>query len=142
MNECHEHHLAVAFRNIDEFLGEAGHILATADSASPFAQYTQDSSPVQRKVVDDYIGGTGHAMARVMTDLELTRPRPLCGTLWAAQTQVRSSRIAVAEIRSQVIRGYGEPRPTSKASWLNWTRRWSGSCPISRKVWMPICRYA
>ncbi len=71
MNESHQRHRVVTFHYIDELLGEAARILATADSASPFAKYTQDSSPVQRKVVDDYIGGIGQAMTRIMAELDL-----------------------------------------------------------------------
>jgi GTP-binding protein EngB required for normal cell division len=107
MNESHQRHLVTTFRYIDELLGEAARILATADSASPFAKYTQDSSPVQRKVVDDHIGGISQAMTRIMAELDLPRPAPICGALWAAQTEVSSARIAVAEIRPQAMRGYG-----------------------------------
>lgn len=107
MNDHQQRYLVVSFRRIDELLGEAGHILATADSASPFAQYTQDSSPVQRKVSDDYIQDVGRVMARVMADLKLPRPAPVCGALWAAQTRVIMARVATAEIRPKSLRGYG-----------------------------------
>ena len=67
MNDHQQRYLVVSFRRIDQLLDEAGHILATADSTSPFAQYTQDSSPVQRKVVDDYIQDVGRVMARSLS---------------------------------------------------------------------------
>ena len=107
MNDNHERHLVGTFRYIDELLGEAVQILAVADSVSPFAKYTQDSSPLQRKVIDDYIRGIDQAMARIMAELDLPPPAPVCGALWAAQTGVSSARISVAEIRPQVMRGYG-----------------------------------
>jgi GTP-binding protein EngB required for normal cell division len=107
MNYNHQRRLVGTFRYIDELLGEAGNILAMADSASPFALYTQDSSVVQRKVIEDYSRSIGQATARIMTDLNLPRPAPVCGALWAAQTRVVSARIAVAEIRPGAMRGYG-----------------------------------
>jgi hypothetical protein len=49
MNENHERYLLTTFRHIDNLLSEAEHILSSAGAASLFAEYTQDSSPVQRK---------------------------------------------------------------------------------------------
>lgn len=53
MNDNHQRHLLVTFRHIDKLLSEAEHVLASAGGASPFAEYTQDSTPVQRKVIHD-----------------------------------------------------------------------------------------
>jgi len=107
MNENHQRRLVVTFGHVDNLLGEAGHILVAADSSSPFVQYTQDATPVQRKVIDDYIRRVREAMGRVMTDLNLPRPAPVCGALWAAQARVSSAQIAVAEIRPKDMLGYG-----------------------------------
>ena len=107
MNQNHKHHLVGTFRYIDELLGDAGYILAMTDGASPFARYTQDSSPAQRKVIADHIGDIRRAMAQMMSDHDLPPPAPECGALWAVQTQVSSARMAVAEIRPKTMRGYG-----------------------------------
>jgi GTP-binding protein EngB required for normal cell division len=108
MNENHQRRLVATFRYIDNVLGETGYILAAADASSPFAQYTQDASPVQRKVIDDYIRRVREVIGRVMTDLNLPRPAPVCGTLWAAQASITSAKIAVAEMRPKHMLGYGE----------------------------------
>lgn len=107
MNESHKRHLVVTLGYIDQVLREAEQILATAGSASPFARYTQDSSPLQRKVIGDSIDHLGQVMAHIMADLDLPHPAPICGALWAAQTQVSGARIAVAELRPKTMRGYG-----------------------------------
>jgi hypothetical protein len=107
MNENHQRRLVGTFGHIDNLLGEARHILVAADATSPFAKYTQDASPVQRKVIDDYIGRVREAMTRVMTDLNLPRPAPVCGALWAAQACITSAQIAVAEMRPKHMLGYG-----------------------------------
>jgi GTP-binding protein EngB required for normal cell division len=93
---------------MDNLLSEAEHILATADSKSPFAEYTQDSTPVQRKVIHDYIERVRQAMGRAMEGLGLPRPGPVCGALWAASGQLTFTQIAVAEMEPQRMRGYGD----------------------------------
>ena len=107
MNENHARHLLATFRHIDGLLSEVDHVLATAGPTSPFAEYTQDSTPVQRKVVHDYVQGVRQAMAHAMTDLGLPRPAPVCGALWAASGQLNFAHIAVAEIEPQHLLGYG-----------------------------------
>ena len=76
MNENHTRHLLATFRHIDGLLSEVEHLLATAGPTSPFAEYTQDSTPVQRKVVHHYIQRVRQAMGHAMTDLGLPGPRP------------------------------------------------------------------
>jgi GTP-binding protein EngB required for normal cell division len=107
MNENHARHLVSTFRHMDNLLSEAEHILATADSKSPFAEYTQDSTPVQRKVIHDYIERVRQAMGRAMEGLGLPRPGPVCGALWAASGQLTFTHIAVAEMEPQRMQGYG-----------------------------------
>lgn len=107
MNENHQRHLLASFRRIDDLLGVAGHILDAADSASLFTEYTQDASPVQRKVIDDYIRQVREAISRIMTDLNLSRPRQSSGAIWAAQTHVMFAQIAVNEMESKRMMSYG-----------------------------------
>lgn len=107
MNDNHQRHLVVSFRYIDNLLTEAGHILAAADSASPFAEYMQDTSPVQRKVIGDYIWRVREVMSRAMTDLNLPRLAPHTGTLWAVQSHITFAQIAVAEMEPKRMLGYG-----------------------------------
>jgi len=107
MNENHQRHLLVTFRHIDNLLSEAERILATAGSASPFAEFAQDSTPVQRKVIHDYIQRVREAMAHAMAELNLPRLNPVCGALWAARNHVTFAGIAVAEIEPKRMAGYG-----------------------------------
>jgi len=107
MNDNHQRHLLVTFRHIDNLLSEAERVLATAGSASPFAECTQDSTPVQRKVIHDYLQRVREAMAHAMADLSLPRPAPICGALWAARGHISFASIAVAEMEPQGMRGYG-----------------------------------
>ncbi len=107
MNDNHQRHLLVTFRHIDNLLSEAERVLVTAGSASPFAECTQDSTPVHRKVIHDYLQRVREAMAHAMADLSLPRPAPICGALWAARGHISFASIAVAEMEPQGMRGYG-----------------------------------
>jgi GTP-binding protein EngB required for normal cell division len=107
MNENHARNLVTTFRHMDNLLSEAEQILATAGSKSPFAEYTQDSTPVQRKVIHDYIERVRQAMGRAMEGLDLPRPAPVCGALWAASGRLTFTHVAVAEMEPHRLRGYG-----------------------------------
>ncbi len=107
VNDNHQRHLLVTLRHMDNLLSEAERVLTSAGSASPLAEYTQDSTPVQRKVIHDYIQRVRTAMARAMADLNLPRPAPVCGALWAARGHVTFASIAVAEMEPKRMCGYG-----------------------------------
>lgn len=107
MNDNHKRHLISVFGHIDDLLDEAEHILTTADSDTPFAKYTQDASPVQRKVIGDYIQHVREAIGRAMKDLNLSWPAPISGSLWAAQTNVTFAHISVVKIEPKHMIGYG-----------------------------------
>jgi len=50
LNENHQRHLLSTFQYVDNLLSEAERILASAGAASPFQEYSQDTTPIQRKV--------------------------------------------------------------------------------------------
>lgn len=107
MNANHHRYLTASLRYIDRLLGEAQQILASADSGSPFVEHTQDASPVERQVVEAHIRRVREIMERFMTDLDLPRPEPVCGTLWAATTRVNFAEIALHDLRPARLRGSG-----------------------------------
>jgi GTP-binding protein EngB required for normal cell division len=108
MNDNHQRHLLASFHQIDNLLSDSSHILGATDSVSPFTEYAQDASPLQRKVIADYIRQVREVMGRIMTDLNLPRPAPVSGALWATQTCITFAQIAVSEMESKRMMGYGE----------------------------------
>ena len=108
MNENHQRHLLATFQHVDNLLSEADHILASAGSASPFQEYSQDSTPVQRKVTHDYILRVRETMRRILEDLELPPKPPVSGALWAARNHTAFAGIAVTEIEPEHMLGYGK----------------------------------
>lgn len=108
MNENHQRHLRATFQHVDNLLSEAERILISADSASPFQEYSQDSTPVQRKVTHDYILRVREAMRRVLAESNIPLSPPISGALWAARSHVSFAGIAIAEIEPEPMRGYGK----------------------------------
>ncbi|MGA9778310.1 MAG: dynamin family protein [Limisphaerales bacterium] len=108
MNENHQRHLLATFQHVDNLLSEADHILASAGSSSPFQEYSQDSTPVQRKVTHDYILRVRETMRRILDELRIPPKPPVSGALWAARNHTAFAGIAVTELEPEHMLGYGK----------------------------------
>ncbi|HVU26460.1 MAG TPA: hypothetical protein VHG71_01830 [Verrucomicrobiae bacterium] len=108
MNESHQRHLLVTFRHIDRLLSETEHILNSADSPSPFQEYVQDSTPVQRKVAHEHILRVRETMQRMLNDLKIPLKPPGIGALWAAHNHLAFASLAAIELEAKQMKGYGE----------------------------------
>lgn len=108
LNEHHVRHIVTTLRYVDELLGKAEHIMAVAGSPSPFQQYVNDSTPLQRKVVHDYVVRLREMMSRSLEELHIPRPAPVTGALWAARNAVAFANIALSEMESKRMAGYGK----------------------------------
>jgi GTP-binding protein EngB required for normal cell division len=108
MNENHQRHLLSTFQHVDNLLSEAERIMASADSASPFQEYSQDSTPVQRKVAHEYVVRVREAMRRILDQLKIPPKQQISGAIWAARSQINFAGIAIAETDSKHMRGYGQ----------------------------------
>jgi GTP-binding protein EngB required for normal cell division len=107
MNANHRRHLLATFRHIDGLLSETARIVAGDDSTAVFSEYTQDTAPIQRKVIGDYIQRTRELMRRSMQDFSLTPSRPVCGALWAARTRIGAAQVSVSELDARHMAAYG-----------------------------------
>lgn len=92
---------------LDQLLTESLRIVREAGGESPFADYIADAVPVQVKVLDDSIRQFRGEVVRVLGDLDIDRPRPRTGALWAARTQLVCAEIALDDLRASRLRGYG-----------------------------------
>lgn len=107
LNENHVRHVLATFRYLDGLLARAEHVMVSAGSPSPFQEYADDTTPLQRQVTRDYIASLRETMSRHLEELGIPRPAPVGGALWAAQTAVNFAGIALAEMESKRLRGYG-----------------------------------
>jgi GTP-binding protein EngB required for normal cell division len=108
LNENHVRHVVTTFRYMDELLSKAEHIMASAGSPSPFQEYSDDTTPLQRKVTHDHVVRLRDLMSRSLEELHIPRPEPVTGALWAARNSVTFSSIALADMESKALRGYGK----------------------------------
>jgi len=108
MNDNHQRHLFHTVQHMDELLSEAEQILATAGSDSPFKKYSQDTTPIQRRVTHDYISRVRQVFHRILEELKIPPAQPICGALWGARCSVDFAVIDVAEIDARHMLGYGE----------------------------------
>jgi hypothetical protein len=108
MNKNHQRHLLSTFQYVDNLLSEMERLMASAASASPFQEYSQDATPLQRKVTHDHVVRVREAMRRILDELKIPRKPPISSATWAARSYMSFAGIAIAEIGSKYMRGYGE----------------------------------
>jgi hypothetical protein len=114
MNESQQRHLLVTFHHVDHLLSEAERILASAGTPSPFQEYTEDSTPVQRKMTHEYVLRVREAMRRILDELNMPPNPPASGALWAARNHVTFASLAIVEIGPKHMKAYGEVSETDK----------------------------
>src|SRR5260370_6672854 len=85
----------------------AEHIMADAGSQSPFRMHSDDTTPIQRKVTNDYIMRIREAMRRVMEELEIPPSEPHSGAVWAAAINLMFCSISLNELTPERMRAYG-----------------------------------
>jgi len=107
MNENQQRHLVVTFRYVDELLSDAEQIMASAGSASPFQKYSQDTTPVQRKVMHDYCAGLRETMRQDLEMLGIPPGESISGALWAARGKLMFAQVAVEDLAASKVTGYG-----------------------------------
>jgi uncharacterized protein YbaP (TraB family) len=107
MNENHQRHILTTFHYVDRLLSETERILNSAGSPSQFQEYTQNSTPAQRKAAHEHILSLRKAMQQALDDLKIPVNQPGISALWAAHNHLAFASLAVAEIRSKQMEGYG-----------------------------------
>jgi GTP-binding protein EngB required for normal cell division len=111
LNSNHERRLSVSCRHIDKLLAEMESTLNVSTSRLAFPQYVADLSPVQRRVIEDYIGRIRAQLVRVLDGQNIERPPadiPISRSLHSYLTFVD---IAAEELKPEYMRGYGEVPP-------------------------------
>jgi GTP-binding protein EngB required for normal cell division len=108
LNENHRRHIRGTFQHIDKLLSEAEHGMIDATSPSPFQEYSDDTTLIQRKVTHDYIVRIREAMRRALEELKIRPPEPKCGAVWAADISLMFSNISLADLTPAKMRAYGQ----------------------------------
>lgn len=107
LNDSHKTKLVASFQHLDELLGTALDRL-DAEDRFLFPRYLPDVSPVQRKLLGDYLVQFRRAMRRFLDARGMAVGRPRIGAAWALHITLTAAQTALDELRPDKLRGYGE----------------------------------
>lgn len=111
LNDSQRRGLSVGIRHIADLLDEAERVLVAATSASPFNRLVSDLSPSDAGVVRDYVERIRRAMLAAAKRHGLDVQGYTVGARKAIVVQAVTASIAVEEMRSRRLRGYGALDP-------------------------------
>jgi GTP-binding protein EngB required for normal cell division len=108
LNSSHKLHLLSSFKYVDELLSDIESVLASSTSKSPFPKYQGDLSPVQIKVVQDYVARIRAQMLQVLKSQGISPPGPRFGAAHSIRVNLEFAEVAFDECRPDALRGYGK----------------------------------
>lgn len=108
LNEFQRRRLLISCQYIDKLLSDVEQILNASTSKSPFPRWIDDTSPVQRKVAQDYVVRLRGQLVRVLDGQNIVQPAPTTGSLHAIRVILNFVEIAAEELKPKYMRGYGE----------------------------------
>lgn len=118
LNSSHKLHLLSSAQRADQLLGEVEAVLVAAASRSAFKKYKDRLTPVQKKVIEDYVARIRAHMVRVLESQGIALPEPGFESVHAIRVTLAFVRIAFQECTPDRMGGYGEV-PESKIRELN-----------------------
>jgi GTP-binding protein EngB required for normal cell division len=108
LNPSQRLHLLTSCQYADKLLSEIEATLAGAQSKSPFPRFKPDISPVQAKVVQDYIARMRAQLVRILDSQGVPIPAPHIGSVHSVRVTLGFVDIAFDECRPKRMAGYGE----------------------------------
>ena len=106
-NESQHRYLISRLRHVEELLSEGLDRLDAVEERSLFPHALPDATPVQRKVLRDYLRQTRFAMRRFIEAYGLRDTTAPVSGLWSFRTAVSFALVAAQELRPKYLRGYG-----------------------------------
>lgn len=113
LNSNHERRLSVTCRYIDKLLADIETCLNISASKLAFPRYASDLSPVQRRVVEDYISRIRAQLVRVLDGQGIERPPADIPASRSLHSNLAFVEIAAEELKPEYMRGYGEVPPAA-----------------------------
>ncbi|HTT23168.1 MAG TPA: dynamin family protein [Candidatus Sulfotelmatobacter sp.] len=112
LNAFHKRHLLTSFKYVDDLLADVEAILFHTASKSPFPKYRGSLTPVQMKVVQDYIARIRAQMIHVLKSRGISPPEPQFRVIHSIKVNLEFADIAFDECRPAALRGYGDVPPS------------------------------
>lgn len=117
LNHNHKIGMRSIFQSLDASLTRALDVLNLTQEQSPFSDIVPDATPVQRKVVAEYVSRIRTIMRNALETQGVALTREKHGSVWSAQLAVLSAAITLEELHPKRLRGYGSLDPDD-AEWL------------------------
>lgn len=108
LSENHKSHLLSTFQYIDKLFSDIEQVLSAERSHALFKQYSRDISPRKQEVLEQQIAEFRTLMEEVLKSLEIAAPQPHVSALHAILTAFTFIDIALEELNTKHMRGYGE----------------------------------
>ncbi|MGH7490259.1 MAG: hypothetical protein ACREMY_32325, partial [bacterium] len=118
LNSSHKLHLVSSAQYADKLLSDVEAILSAATSRSAFQKYKDSLTPVQAKVIEDYVARIRARIVRVLEAQNIALPEPSFESVHSIRVTLAFVKIAFQECTPDRLRGYGKV-PESKIRELN-----------------------
>ena len=107
LNENQQRHLLVSCQYIDTLLGEVEQIAHVPSGASLFPRHAPTLTPMQRRVLQDYLSRIRSRLLAVLDAEHLQPPPPHGDDVFSIRTTLTFVDIAIEELKPSYMRGYG-----------------------------------
>jgi GTP-binding protein EngB required for normal cell division len=111
LNQSQQRHLRVSCAYVDKLLSDVEAVLWASASKSPFPKYIPETSPAQRRVIEDYIARIRARLVSTLESQHIPIDPPSIPATRAMHAALTFADIAVEELRPRYMRGYGEVPP-------------------------------
>ena len=113
LNPNHARRLSATCRHIDKLLADMEHAMSVSASKKAFPEYLPDVTPVQGRVIEDYIARIRSQLDRILDGQNVERPAPSIPVSRSLHTILTFIGIAAEELQPKYMRGYGEIPPSA-----------------------------
>lgn len=108
LNESQQRSVLVRWREIDRLMTEIESVLSAGSSTSVFPKYKSDLSPVQARIIRDYIANIRRELIQSANALGVPLPKPDFGGRHSIRVDLIFAAIAAEECTPEQLKGYGE----------------------------------
>ena len=115
LNEYQLRALLASCHHMDKLLTDIEDILGAPESKSVFPKYIDDLSPIQHRTIQDYIRQLRAQLLRVVAAQGIEPEKPKIAASHAVHATVTFVEIAIAELRPEKMRGYGQVSETARS---------------------------
>ncbi len=115
LNSAQQRRLRITCEYIDKLLSDIENGLYSSESKSPFPRYVPDISPLQRKIIEDYIARIRKRLVSALDAEGIERNPPSIPLSRSIHVAATFMDISIQELHPKYMRGYGELATAAEA---------------------------